>query len=1577
MSGISSHSRVVLSVTFLLASFAAGAASLPVQRGAAETAQASASSKGDHSWLLQPKTFSRLSAGGRNQARYLNGLPPLPAARAPRAPAAVTPGPLAAPAALQNIRVNDPSMDEAGHTNSESWLAVKGSRIIVGFNDASVNVSAYGLSTDGGGSFVHRRLPPPSGGQTFGDPVVAFGPNGEVYYSTLMVDSLSESTIGLAKSTDGGVTFGEPVDVAYPITNSVDTQDKDWLAVDAGATSPQKGNVYVSWTYFASTGEIFILFSRSTDGGQTFSFPGLLSPVDTAGVQFSSIAVAPNGDVYVAFADGHISPDGLTILKSTDGGVNFTAAPLVSYNSLQILTGGGGARASSYPVVAVDGKGVVHMTWAATATGATFDRSDVFYTRSTDAGKTFSAARKLNDDGTNTTQAFPALAAADDGSVAVKWFDRRNDPVNDGLNDVYMAISRDGGATFGKNFRVTDHNWVFGPIEAAIGGQYHGDYDGLAADGGNFYLSWSDERGSDPDVYFAFVPEGYDGGAPDFGVASQLVQGTVTAGQSSAFTIATSATNGFSGSLALSAGPSVPGLTFSFANAAVSAGQPAGLTISASSQAAAGNYLIAVTAMAGGVSRATNIWLTVYAAGRPAAPPVNVTATPGFTAGAGVKADASGTLHLLYEDDTAAVLGEDVFYRRSTDGGLTFSSPLKLNAAGSFGIETALAVGTSGRIVAAWTGTQTGDTNLRIYAARSTDGGLSFSAPVAVSPNSEYALYPVAAIDPSGKVLVAYYDISQATSYVLTSRSTNGGATFDTPVGISETTPGAKTRPGLAFDSKGGAYLTYDHLLTTGTLSSTVRLVIARDGRTFASPVDLTSTVDAIGPDVAVGPDDSVSIAFYNRTANATDFNRQIALVRSTDAGSTFSSQALVSGNTESYYPSLSVEPGGAIDVVWEDSTDTNQTDVFFSRSSDGGRTFSPPLDVSANLGLSGSLANPLEAGTSGTPGGSGRVAVSAGAAGSVFVSWTDDSPSNPDIFLARVDLAALTNRPPTAGITSPATGFSAEVGVPISFLGVGTDPEGGAVTFAWSFGDGTTGSGASPDLHPYAAAATYTVTLTVTDALGATATSSITVKITAPAVSGPSLLIPVVLESPGVGNSHYSTEVTLASREASAVEVLLSYTASQGAGSGYARLTLTAGELRILPAILGYLRARNLAIPADGSQQVGTLLVTFGGASSPATVFAGARTFTPDPAGGAGTFGLFYPAAATTMGSVTLFGLQQSSTQRSNVAVVNAGSDPITVRVALQGPNGEDLGTLQDQPLGPYGWTQINHPLLGLAASGRAIVTRVSGSSPLTAYAVLNDASTSDGSFLPPVLEGDTSGADRLVPVVLDVAGVGARFKTELTLTNFTSAPLSLTLVYQAADGFGSGSGSVPLTLAAGEQRIVPDAIAFLRGSLPIEADGTDVGGSLLVQAPAGTATGSLAVGARTYAPASPSGTFGLFFTGLTLGESATAAATIYGLQQNASQRSNLAIVNRGDAGDTITLRVTYFDGTGAALGPPVDQSLAPGKWHQFGHPLLGLGATSGYARVERIAGASRFVAYGVLNDNVTADGSYIPMSQ
>ena len=80
-------------------------------------------------------------------------------------------------------------------------------------------------------------------------------------------------------------------------------------------------------------------------------------------------------------------------------------------------------------------------------------------------------------------------------------------------------------------------------------------------------------------------------------------------------------------------------------------------------------------------------------------------------------------------------------------------------------------------------------------------------------------------------------------------------------------------------------------------------------------------------------------------------------------------------------------------------------------------------------------------------------------------------------------------NRPPTATANGPYSGLT---GVAVAFNGQGFDPDGTALTYSWSFGDGLTGSGATVS-HTYSAANTYTATLTVSDGqLSAVSTASV-----------------------------------------------------------------------------------------------------------------------------------------------------------------------------------------------------------------------------------------------------------------------------------------------------------------------------------------------------------------------------------------------------------------------------------------------------------------------------------------------------
>jgi PKD repeat protein len=75
--------------------------------------------------------------------------------------------------------------------------------------------------------------------------------------------------------------------------------------------------------------------------------------------------------------------------------------------------------------------------------------------------------------------------------------------------------------------------------------------------------------------------------------------------------------------------------------------------------------------------------------------------------------------------------------------------------------------------------------------------------------------------------------------------------------------------------------------------------------------------------------------------------------------------------------------------------------------------------------------------------------------------------------------------QPPVADFTASSTDLTASFDASAS-----NAPAGTIVSYGWEFGDGTTGSGVAPS-HVYATSGTYPVTLTVTDSLGGTASSS------------------------------------------------------------------------------------------------------------------------------------------------------------------------------------------------------------------------------------------------------------------------------------------------------------------------------------------------------------------------------------------------------------------------------------------------------------------------------------------------------
>ncbi len=549
--------------------------------------------------------------------------------------------------------------------------------------------------------------------------------------------------------------------------------------------------------------------------------------------------------------------------------------------------------------------------------------------------------------------------------------------------------------------------------------------------------------------------------------------------------------------------------------------------------------------------------------------------------------------------------------------------------------------------------------------------------------------------------------------------------------------------------------------------------------------------------------------------------------------------------------------------------------------------------------------------------------------------------------------------------------------------------------TLSWASNGATSASiGSGVGSVPTSGSVTVSPTQTTTYALsvvgpGGAVSAAVTVSVSGSVLSV-TRLVPIVLNVAGAGGARFSTELTLANRGTLTASVQLAYTAASAlaaAGSGAVQTTLGPGRQLVIPDTIAYLRTQGLPIPADGSDQGGTLLVTFSGLSSDTAAFASARTTTPS---GPGRAGLSYAGVrvddvnvqdGVQTGSSWLYGLRENSADRTNLALVNASTaSAITLAVTLF--NGTGTGSYVLSPnisLGPGQWTQINQVLSQAGfTTGYARIDLLSGSGPYFAYAAFADNVTNDGSFVPP-----GTGIPRTEVLCLPVLVETSVYQSELVLTNSSSAPLTATLTYteSLSPTLGSG-GSVALTLAAGAQQIIPAAINFFRQQgISIGPMGAaSYAGSLSVRFQTGGTLSSGFAGARTSSPAQGGGEYGVFYPAFGVAESATAEAWVFALQQTSSTRANLAVTNVGDVGGNITFHLEVYDGnTGQLAGTSAVTTLGPLAWLQLDEVLGGFGVSNGFVRVVQTAGTDHFLAYGVVNDGATPtsggtnDGSFL----
>lgn len=400
----------------------------------------------------------------------------------------------------QNVRIDGPQSSQPEEVSIS--INTTNPQILA----AGANINHFYWSTDGGFTWGEKRLTSSFG--VWGDPCLVFDELGYLYYGHLSNPPFPGywiDRIVVQRSTDNGQNWNDGAGVGFLNPRN---QDKEWIGVDMHSSN-YKGNIYMTWTEFDSYGSSGqddssrIKFSKSTDKGITWSEAQTIS--DVSGncidsdhtVEGAVPCVGPNGEIYVSWA----GPLGLLFDRSLDGGQTWGEDIFVSD-----MPGGwdfdvpGIYRANGFPVTACDTslspfRGNIYINWSDQRNGTS--NTDIFLSKSTDGGISWTPPIRVNDDNSSRHQFFNWMTIDQTtGVIFIIFYDRRN--TTNVATDVYLARSTDGGNTF-ENFKVSESS--FSPSSSI----FFGDYTNIAAYNKKVYPIWMRLDGTALSIWTALV----------------------------------------------------------------------------------------------------------------------------------------------------------------------------------------------------------------------------------------------------------------------------------------------------------------------------------------------------------------------------------------------------------------------------------------------------------------------------------------------------------------------------------------------------------------------------------------------------------------------------------------------------------------------------------------------------------------------------------------------------------------------------------------------------------------------------------------------------------------------------------------------------------------------------------------------------------------------------------------------------------------------------------------------------------------------------------------------------------------
>lgn len=320
------------------------------------------------------------------------------------------------------------------------------------FSSAGASNIGWATTTDNGATWNHGFLPKITkfeGGpfDRANDPAVTYDRKHDAWLISTLAMNEIDGAVGVAvltsRSTDGGLTWGDPVTVSSTDGN----YDKNWIVCDNTPSSRFYGRCYTHWTDAAAGPRI--LMSTSTDGGLTWG--PKKTTKDVASGLGGQPLVKPSGVVIVPYSANYES---IRSFRSLDGGVSWTKTVMVA--SVTDHTVAGGARTPPFPSAGIDKSGKVFVAWQDCRFRSRCASNDIVMSTTRD-GRSWSPVTRIPIDprGSNVDHFVPGLGVdpATGGSDArlgllYHFYPRARCTLGNCRLHVGFVSSTDGGASW-------------------------------------------------------------------------------------------------------------------------------------------------------------------------------------------------------------------------------------------------------------------------------------------------------------------------------------------------------------------------------------------------------------------------------------------------------------------------------------------------------------------------------------------------------------------------------------------------------------------------------------------------------------------------------------------------------------------------------------------------------------------------------------------------------------------------------------------------------------------------------------------------------------------------------------------------------------------------------------------------------------------------------------------------------------------------------------------------------------------------------------------------------------------------